>query len=331
MKVAYFLIAGFSGYGITKDSVYNLSTGKVVKPNKDGDVKLTASETIEGETEEGKPYTYALADLLAIGAGDVNWITPEGVAAPAAEGEPAAEPTEKEIFTARKKELETIVKQKRDFLLTVDLNDTNALVEARSAFDSAKAILDEHIATKQPVVSEAQKEAQAAYDIALNNYNGHKELMVDAKAELEAAADKLKAEGGKPSKIKGGKGDANPDKAPKFEYADAQNIREMYAQGRYGNPMPEGREKAYSPSEIAEKFGCSTAAVGYMVNYLQHKLKKGDTAHTPLINEYYPALDSEHNETGTNGAPHVEDGIVETPQKYIKAGNRKGAAVKKEA
>jgi len=81
-----------------------------------------------------------------------------------------------------------------------------------------------------------------------------------------------------------------------------------------------------TPRQICEKFGISSVVLERTVNYIQGKLKAGDTAYTPLVNDYYPALGAPGNITGTNGAPTEEEmdtlKIVEGDLKYKKVKDR---------
>lgn len=96
---------------------------------------------------------------------------------------------------------------------------------------------------------------------------------------------------------------SSSSKAPHLSYEIAQSIRKDYSEG-------------VSVKDIAVKYGCSQHLVNLKVKYLQHKLKRGDIAYTPLINEYYPPLGHPHNITGTDGAPYLEDAVRENAEKY---------------
>lgn len=109
-------------------------------------------------------------------------------------------------------------------------------------------------------------------------------------------------------------------KAPHVGYQNAQEIRKAYSIGRYGNPGA-----ARSVSEIATDFGVSPTAVGFYVNYLQHKLKRGDVAYTPLINDYY---NNHPNSMFPNGAPYDDENIKETEDRYKRPELRNGPALK---
>jgi len=153
------------------------------------------------------------------------------------------------------------------------------VMEAYDAFDAAKKELQEY---EDSTVTPEQVQAQKTYDLALEAANVAKKNLEDATAELK-----------KYKPVKGGNTGKGGGTGPKADgYETAQKIREELAGGA-------------KVKDVAEKYGVSESACGYYKNYTQHKLKKGDTAFTPLVNKFYPL-----------GAPYAEDGVKEDNERY---------------
>jgi tetratricopeptide (TPR) repeat protein len=158
--------------------------------------------------------------------------------------------------------------------------NVDALMQARKEYDDAQAELEAFLdANKSPeelAAEKAYKEAEAEYEKTAT-------LLKEKKEAYELV---LKAVGKTLTAPR-----AEGDHSRKLEYADAQEIRKMIAEG-------------VSNKDIKAKYGNSDSSINYVKNYLQHKLKPGDTAHTPLINPFYPF-----------GAPLVGEKYKELPDK----------------
>ncbi len=152
----------------------------------------------------------------------------------------------------------------------------DAIIKAMTAFQTAQSELE---AYEDSLITPEQRNAQKRYDAAL-------EAFTKTKTELDAAKDALK-----PFGINKGNGDPQGH-AKKMDYATVQELRKDFKGGM-------------KSKDIQTKYGVSSSAVTYYVNYLQHKLRKGDEAYTPLKNSYYPF-----------GAPYAEDGIKENDDRY---------------
>lgn len=287
-----FKLQGFSNYLIFDNgTAKNLTTGAMIQPNAKGNVKIVASEDAEGIVA-GTAYTYKMEDLVKAGEG--QWAD-----VPAEAEAPAAEKTADEI---RKEKIAELRKAKNAAASSV-LQAANATEReaAAQAYASAVTALDTFLGENKAakVVSPELTAALETHAGVISELEDAKAYVASLKEDSIAAVEAVKALGGKVAGSGGSKGE-NPNKAPKLTYDIAQEIRKDYSVGRYGNAGTE-----MTVAAIAEKYGCSNSAVMFKVNYLQHKLKKGDTAYTPLVNSYYPA-----------GAPFLEDKVKETAAKY---------------
>lgn len=292
-------LEGYSPFVVLEDgSVKNTSTGKNVKP-KDGMITI--------KSEAGEPYTASQADFKAIYDG-AQPASPDSILEEddnLLDDDSPEEAEEKNEAEKIKEERKGLVKKVAEATKNILKCKKDEIEAARMAYDAAEKALADHKlkyaivgktkAAKEKVVVEMtpeQQEAQKKYDELKVKYD-------EAKAELTAAADELKKfrpvyEGG--------------DKGRKLTYEDAQEIRRMVS------------EKVPN-AEIREKFGVSNSAINYSKNYLQHKLKRGDTAYTPLVNEFYPAKWAHEDGRIFEGAPYLEDGVKEDASRY-KAGSK---------
>ncbi len=167
----------------------------------------------------------------------------------------------------------------RDRNLVLDLMDKTELAE--------KELKD----YEDSLVSPEQLAAQTRFDAAKEAFDIALKAMNDAKDALKKAGGKV------------GGGQSGGDHSRHISYEDAQNIRKDFAAG-------------VKTVDITKKYGNSTSSVGYIVNYLQHKLRKGDTAHTPLINKFYPAKWKALDGSIKSGAPYFEDKVKENNDRY---------------
>lgn len=156
------------------------------------------------------------------------------------------------------------------------------IMAAFDKLDAAKKALSEF---EDSLITPEQVEAQKAHALALEAFNA-------AKTKLEEASNNLKTVYPASPVFKRSAGN-NANHAPKENgYEIAQQVREAYSKGK-------------KVVDIVKEFNISSSAVQYYVNYLQHKLKTGDTAWTPLVNKYYPL-----------GAPMAEDNVPEGDDRY---------------
>lgn len=304
--------------------------GKVLKPNKKGDYAFVASEDVpEYNIEAGKKYTYGAEQLqasyFANGAGEDYNETPEAAEANNTDAaEAPKEKTEAQMKAEERRKKISEFKKKIDEIVgrLIASTDPEETMKIKGELDAANKEREDYEAAN-PVGKPEAKPLTDEEKAELEKYDGLDAEFKEAKAIYE----ELRAERAEMRKLelirknrketKESSEDV-PQRAPKLSYEQAQEIRKMVSEG-------------IEPAKIAEHFGCTTAAVHYKAKYLQHKLRKGDTAFTPLVNEYYPALGDPNNETGTDGAPYAEDGIKETAARYVKAGNRNAPAVSKKA
>jgi hypothetical protein len=316
------VLTGFSGYTIFNDGTILNSLGKPVTV-KDGKVTLTASDDVpEAKIVKGKRYPYAVDALLK--ACDGGW---EDVAeTPVA---PTVTLTPEQIAAQEKKDAKKAAKKKLDEIKEKFVNnrDDSKWGELRSEMDAAQKAYDELadvVATVE--LTDEQKELVKAYEEKYAAYEDIKATLEGVRVEVKEAKEAVEASGAKV------KGTSVSERAPHLGYDIAQKMRAMYAIGRFdGQPA----DKQHTVKEIAEKFGSSTQAVIYKVNYLQHKLRKNDDRvvdgvvmnkpYTPLVNDYY----NDHVNSGfPSGAPYEEDAVIETPERYLLPKSRKARAVK---
>lgn len=306
-------LTGFNAYTISEDGT--IKNGKKTVKAKDGVVKLTASEDAEG-IEKGKDYKYAVKDILEVITAGNGWIEQTAPASETKVDTPAVELTDeqKEAIAHREKvkEAKKAVQALKDEALEKGTPDN--IAEYQQKIKDAQEVVDELTKkVKEEAQTPEQLEAIAVYEAKFAAWQLSKEAMQGAQAEAMAAKEKAKEIGAKID------GKSVAERAPHLNYEIAQKVRAMYAIGRYGNSGTE-----VSLSDIAAKFGCSPQAVGYMVNYLQHKLRRDDTRvidgvemnkpYTPLINKFY----NEHPMSGfPKGAPYYEDKIAETNGRYV--------------
>jgi hypothetical protein len=146
------------------------------------------------------------------------------------------------------------------------------------------------------LITPEEREAQRIYDDALEKYEAAKIAFEESKAKIMEVF---------PSYIKVKKqssGDSNHT-SNKLSYDDCQEIRRLFSTG-------------VKAKDIAEKFDITPAVVMYKVHYLQGKLKKGDTAYTPLINKFYPKKWIDKSGVERSGAPLLEDNVKEDNTRY---------------
>lgn len=311
MKKAILTIGGFSGYSINENNqITNIATGEIFEANKGGKVKLTATEdNADNDVTEGQNVTLLLGDILSA-IPEENWT--EDV--PVAENETKQADPERE---ARKKLLADLNKEKKSlFDKILASSDIDVIMDCKTKMSE----IDAKIAEIKPVPNKPAKVEFIPTDeekIEIEKYEGLISEIETAKETIKAA--KLEIEnitlpaGYKKSKTSGDS-EVVPQRAPKLSYEIAQEIRKGLSEG-------------IEPKVLSEQFGTSLQSIGYIKNYLQHKLRKGDTAYTPLVNDFYPDLNSEFNQTGTDGAPYVEDKVTENSNRYIIAANRKESSV----
>lgn len=329
-------LTGFSNYEIVKNGdkvvVNDTRTGKKVSVKK-GMVSLECTEDVPNPENEAEPtfksgnkYDFSVSEQLAK-LGEEYWqdVAPE---TPASDGQGEAPKegkplTEEEIkkneVKAEIKRLQGVVKECTDKLVSPETNTAELIMAAKAELEAAQKALDEYKAANKPErAAKEEKEPSPELLAAQSDYAAidaeYQEAVKAAETLKEArkqAADAVRANGGKI------KQDEVPTRAPHMDYETAQAIRKDYAIGRFGN---EG--EAMSVADIAKKHGCSTAAVDFKVNYLQHKLRKGDTPYTPLINEYYPEKWISKDGVERSGAPYAEDNVKEDASRYIKPENR---------
>lgn len=314
-----FQMQGFPDYRVNEDgTVINTKTGKKVAPvKKTGKVSLICTEPVEG-FEVGTTYPMLPADLIKVGnEGDAWEVIQE--ATPSAASEMPVELTDEQKAEKARKEKVAELKKAIAVATTNVVNasigdDTNATIAAGEVLKAAKKELADFEEANKPQMSEEQKLAEAAYEDAKESYNGFKEVLEVFKADYLTAKAALQVFRKVSDKVSGGGNSGTGEsRAPHLSYEIAQNIRKDFSVGRFGNAG-----EAVSKKALAEKYGCSQSAVHYIVNYLQHKLKTGDTAYTPLVNDFYNAT-SEF----PNGAPMAEEKIKETAERYLLPANRK--------
>lgn len=171
--------------------------------------------------------------------------------------------------------------------------------DVMTAFDNLEKAEKELADMQDSLISPEQKEAEVNYE--------------KVKAELEEVLGRLKVEEenlktiypNSPSIKRRGvssTGD-NANKARHISYEDAQEIRKMISEGK-------------NNKEIKEMFNNSDSSISYIKNYLQHKLRKGDTAWTPLVNKFYPIRWKGLDGVIRSGAPLVEDNVKENNDRY---------------
>lgn len=312
-------LAGFPNYTFNEDGTLTNSTGKAVTANKDGIVKMTAGEDVGDVIKKGKKYDYNLAETIEKlkGANQFKDATP-------VEAKEDTPKTEEEIkadeIRAERSRLKTAVEDAKNAV--IGAKTPEEFGDLQKAYFAAQKQFDEFIAankstsTRAPkatrVFTEEEKAIITNYENNVSVFNMLREIYAEMKEELAKERENL-PEGYKAAKLTGGT-DAN--KAAHVGYEIAQKIRADYAIGRFeGTPYHIAGEKM-KVSAIAEKYGVTSSAVGFYVNYLQHKLQKENTAviegvemnkeYTPRINSFYP-----------EGAPFAEDNVKEDNSRYI--------------
>lgn len=310
MKKAILTIGGFTGYSINENNqIANIETCEMFEANKSGKVKLNATEDNEdNNVVKGQQATLLLGDILSA-IPDENWIEEETNI----EKEVKEVDAEKE---ARKKLLADLNKEKKSlFDKILASSDVDIIMECKAKMNE----IDSKIAEIKPVAKTKVEFVPTEEEkVAIELYESLQQEIEDAKGQIKACKleiEKITLPAGY-KKAKTGDSEVVPQRAPKLSYEIAQEIRKGLSEG-------------IEPKVLSEQFGTSLQSIGYIKNYLQHKLRKGDTAYTPLINDFYPSIDSEFNQTGTDGAPYVEDKISENSARYIIAANRKENSVTK--
>lgn len=321
-----FTLAGFGIYSILNNRTVILNeTGEEMTQNKKekkaGTITLTASEDAD-EIVKGNAYEFTFDDLMTAGEG--SWEDVAEIDAPApstpedtAPKETSASDAAKEAKKAERKKLKDAVNKAQTALFTAvpgdgKLEAYQAAVKAYNDFTATaeKAPARVFTADEQVIIDEFEGKVKV-WEQMKNEAAALREHL----ESMEVPADYKKKFGGKTTA-----GEDVPQRAAKD--LDAQQIRREYAVGRYGNP---GEQE--SIKSIADRHGCNPQSVNFIVNYISHKLKKGDEVIVPLVNKYYPELNSPFNNTRTNGAPYVEDGVVELHSKYTQAESRKYPSV----
>lgn len=168
------------------------------------------------------------------------------------------------------------------------------IMKYAAELEKAQKSLDEHL---DSLITPEERAAKLEYENKLAAFELAKKALEEHIALFPQFGKVKKSEGSSD----------NNHTSNKLTYEDCQNIRKLYSEGK-------------KASEIAEQFGITAAVVMYKVYYLQGKLKKGDTAWTPLINKYYPAKWKSKDGVEMSGAPYLEDGVKEDGTRYKIAG-----------
>lgn len=302
-------LEGFDGYTVHEDgSVLDIATNKAVKAVK-GIVKMKNNDKVE--------QAFEVKDLIALFE-EVPDAEEEKTETDDRKVAPEGAEVKKELKTLRDE-----LKNATNELLTVKRTDHEAVNKAHDRAEKALAALDafkeaHNVSANGVMKGKGEKKkkektpdapATAEQIEAQKVYDEKKVLYTEAKEALETALAHLRTF----KKVRLG---ASGDHSPKLTYEDAQNIRLDYSIGRYGN---EGEKM--SVKDIADKYGISTTGVGDKINYLQFKLKKGDTAYTPLVNDYYPEEWTSKDGVKRSGAPYLEDAVKEDASKYTRKVN----------
>lgn len=170
------------------------------------------------------------------------------------------------------------------------------VMEAYEQMEAANKELAEY---EESLITPEQRRAQKAYDKAKDALDKALEAYEQTKTALGVFKPELLKKAG--AKVFG-----SGDHGQKLTYEQAQEIRKLLAEG--------GKTK----KEIAEEYGVSTATITDIEKYINFRLKRGDVAHTPLINSVYPANYLDDNENMRHGAPYADDakGVRNTRKGY---------------
>lgn len=311
-------LTGFPNYTICDNGDILDANGKKLKPNKSGKVTMECTEEAEG-LEVGKKYPMTPSELVKIcsdaDAFEVVEDENAGAGAEMPKEETPEEKAKREI-KEKGKELRKALKEAQDAVLEAAMSGDakkaqSASEKMKEANDAYEAFKSEHGArqTEPKELTDEQKQLNADFEAAKESYAGILEVAESAKEEYEKALEAVKGfrRVKKEERIAG---ISAGNRAPHLSYDIAQEIRKKISEGA-------------KPSDVADEYGCTVAAIRYITNYLQHKLKKGDTAYTPLVNDFY------NEKSGwANGAPYAEDGIKETNERYLLPESRKNKSAR---
>ena len=257
-------LEGLSGYDCYEDgSIVRKEDGKVIEPNKEGNVKLIG--------DDGEKVTYSAGDILASVEEYFEGLEDEG-----------------EDLDAEYKRLVAARKAANDGLLPANGCTKVNLLERFEAVDVATDAVEAFVkrtgykAGKQKAAKKEKAETTPPSEeliAAQTKHDDAKATLDAAKAEYETALAELRVL--KP-KMTG-------DHTPKRSYRDAQEIRKAIKEGT-------------SIADLCKQWNCSSSAINYYKNYLQFPLRTKPaveavseddellyTAWTPLVNPYYPA------------------------------------------
>lgn len=312
-------LSGFPNYKVCDNGDILDVNGKKLKPNKQGKVQMECTEEVEG-FEVGKKYPMTPSELVTVCADSFEAVEDAnaGAGSELPKDETPEEKAKREI-REKGKELRKAVKIAQDAVLDAAMKgDADAsqkaaelLKSANEAYEAYKAEHGASTAAAPKELTEEQKQMEADFVLAKTNYEDMREVLAELKVEYEASKEAVKSfrrlkKSEKIATISTG------NRAPHLSYEIAQEIRKKISEGA-------------KPSEIADEYGCSQSSVRYITNYLQHKLKKGDTAYTPLVNDFY-----NKESRWENGAPYAEDNVKETSERYLLPAARKNKSARVE-